>query len=136
MTNEPDGKRRCERPYGAYSTMKEALEACERDRFCQMVYNENCTDAGEFTLCSKLESSISASVKSCIYTKSIKCVIINTTFPYIKQDFSEVFQINLAFFDRTCSHSIHNRYIYDHNRSVKYPIVNTRFDFWSRINKW
>ena len=69
-TNIPDGKRRCENSYGNYTTMKEALEACEADNYCQMVYNENCDDAGIFTLCNKLETSTSSSSKACIYTKS------------------------------------------------------------------
>ena len=50
--------------------MKEALESCEADNYCQMVYNENCDDAGIFTLCNKLETSTSSSSKACIYTKS------------------------------------------------------------------
>ena len=69
-SNDPDGFRQCESPYGNFSTMKDGLEACEQDRYCKMVYNENCDDDGNFTLCSKLENFASASNKSCIYTKS------------------------------------------------------------------
>ena len=68
-TNVPDGKRRCENSYGNYSTMRDALEACERDNFCQMVYNENCDDK-YFTLCNKLEQTAKAEEKSCIFKKS------------------------------------------------------------------
>ena len=50
--------------------MKDGLEACEQDKYCNMVYNENCDDDGVFTLCKKLENFASASSKSCIYTKS------------------------------------------------------------------
>ena len=70
VTNSPDGLRRCESSYGNFSSMKDALKACERDGYCQMVYNENCDDAELFTLCNKLETSASSSSKSCIYTKS------------------------------------------------------------------
>ena len=70
VTNIPDGLRKCESPYGNFSSMKDALEVCERDTYCQMVYNENCDDAGVFSLCNKLEVSASSSSKACIYTKS------------------------------------------------------------------
>ena len=49
--------------------MRDALEACERDNFCQMVYNENCDDR-YFTLCNRLEQTAKAEEKSCIFKKS------------------------------------------------------------------
>ena len=50
--------------------MKYALQACELDNYCNMVYNENCDIAKQFTLCHKLEKVASSSTKSCIYMKS------------------------------------------------------------------
>ena len=49
--------------------MKDALQACERDNYCQMVYNENC-DNQYFTLCNKLKPTASEDEKSCIFKKS------------------------------------------------------------------
>ena len=70
MSNEPDKRLRCENSYGNYSTKKDALKACESDSYCEMVYDDDCDDLGVFTLCNKLEKSVSSSVESCVYTKS------------------------------------------------------------------
>ena len=71
-SNVPDGGRRCENPYGNFSTIEDALKECEIDSFCSLVYNENCVDSNGFKLCNKLEHTVTSPTRSCIYTKSKK----------------------------------------------------------------
>ena len=71
-SNEPNGLKQCENSYGNYTTLKDALEECEQDYYCQMVYNEKCDDDGTFTLCNKLEGLETLTERSCIYKKSKK----------------------------------------------------------------
>ena len=64
-----DGKRRCLNSYKNFTSLEDALRACESDYYCKIVYNYNC-DAESFSLCNKLEIQASASNRSCIYKKS------------------------------------------------------------------
>lgn len=55
--------------YGSYSILKDALFACERDSNCGFVHNDRCSDMADFKLCHQLETHVSTSYKSCIYSK-------------------------------------------------------------------